>query len=98
MSTSSNNRGWAIVGLLILGLIFGVGPFRNAQCTSDNSEKTNYSSQPSSSQPSFTGDNSYRKYKCSVPGCLCTKYEKKSTYNLDCVNCGHRKDDHYEFK
>ena len=47
-------------------------------------------------QPSFTGG--YRKYKCSVNGCLCTKYEKKSTFNEDCKNCGHHKGDHYEFK
>ena len=47
-------------------------------------------------QPSFTGG--YRKYKCCVGGCLCSKYEKKSTFNDDCKNCGHHKGDHYEFK
>jgi hypothetical protein len=49
----------------------------------------------STSNPSFTGRGSYRKYKCSVGGCLCTKYEKKSTYNTDCKNCGHHKGEHY---
>ena len=45
-------------------------------------------------QPSFTGN----KYKCSVGGCLCRKYEPKSTFNSDCKNCGHHKKDHYEFQ
>lgn len=37
---------------------------------------------------------SHRKYKCKSPGCLCTKYEKKSTFNSDCKNCNHSKNDH----
>lgn len=48
----------------------------------------------SNSNPSFTG-NSHRKYVCGYGGCLCTKYEKKSTYNTDCKNCFHAKSDHY---
>lgn len=45
------------------------------------------------SEPAFTGK-TYTKYKCNVGGCLCRKYEKKSTFNTDCNNCGHSKDDH----
>ena len=45
------------------------------------------------SEPTFTG-NKFTKYKCNVGGCLCRKYEKKSTFNSDCNNCGHRKDEH----
>lgn len=43
----------------------------------------------SGSEPSFTGG--YKKYRCPDGGCLCTKYEKKSTYNSDCKNCDHAK-------
>ncbi len=45
------------------------------------------------SNPAFTGS----KYACGNGGCLCRKYEKKSTFNSDCKNCGHAKEDHYGY-
>lgn len=90
MSENSNNSAWMWVGLMLIGIIFGIGPFKKMQCSQEEKVSTSY-------QPSFTGS-SYHKYKCSVNGCLCTKYEKKSTFNSDCKNCNHHKEEHYEFK
>ena len=95
-----NYNSWAIIILVIVGAIFGIGPFRNAQCSK---KETTYEQSlemrqlKSSSTPTFTG--SHRKYKCSGRNgkCLCTKYEKKSTFDSDCKNCGHHKKEHYEF-
>jgi hypothetical protein len=96
-SKSSNNLGWAYLGAIAIGLIFGFGPFKNLHCTRDSETKTEVNK---SNQPSFTGSSSYTHYKCggSNGGCLCTKYEKKSPNNSDCVNCDHHKGEHYEFK
>lgn len=46
---------------------------------------------PNVYKPTFQG----RKYDCER--CLCTKYEKKSTFNSDC-KCGHPKNYHYSQK
>lgn len=56
-----------------------------------------WSNSSSTSSISFTGNTSYRKYKCDGK-CLCTAYKRKGTFDSDCANCGHRKERHYEFK
>lgn len=96
--SESNNKTWIILILLVVGIIWGVGPLKNAHCTRDKSNEESSSSTQTGSDPSFTGKGTYTKYKCSVNGCLCTKYQKKSTYNSDCENCGHHQDEHYEFR
>ncbi len=40
-TSSINNKTWLILAILAAGLIFGVGPFRNAQCKREKKEKTN---------------------------------------------------------
>ncbi|MDR0970379.1 MAG: hypothetical protein LBM67_07580 [Lentimicrobiaceae bacterium] len=84
----SNNSGLAIIVLIAVGFFFGVGPFRNAKCSSDKPKIE--------TQQQWDGSFSGRKYDCER--CLCKKYEKKSTFNSDCKNCGHIKSWHYSQK
>lgn len=87
--SSKSNKGWTILGLLVIGIIFGIGPFRNAQCTSNTQENISPSQPPWNDN--FVG---HWKYKCKNGGCLCIKYKRKSTFNSDCANCGHSANDH----
>lgn len=40
--------------------------------------------------PPFVGN----KYKCTVGGCLCRRYEAKSAFDSDCKYCDHSKSEH----
>lgn len=52
----------------------------------ESEEEEGIESHSDESQISFTGDG----FDCTCSGgCLCKYYEKKSTYNTDCVYCGH---------
>ena len=77
MSKENNNTGWIWVGLIVIGFL-GFGPLNIAKCSSGESEvKT---------QQQWDGSFTGSKYTCSG-GCLCTKYQKISTYNANCKNC-----------
>ena len=63
MSSSGNNRAWAIVVFFAIGIIFGIGPFKNLNCKHSEPQTVNYSNGSSEypadrSQPSFGGNSS----------------------------------------
>jgi|GEM_PF-2066923 len=58
--SGSNNKTFTVIGLLIIGILAGVGPFKNAQC--NKQKNSNYlqvnedEKSRTSNQPSFTGN------------------------------------------
>lgn len=66
-SSANNSQSWAKIVCVIIGIIWGVGPFKNARCTRDAQEKT-----INSYQPSFTGsfsDTEIKKMEETVINC-----------------------------
>lgn len=97
MSENNNSKSWIVLGLLVIGIIFGVGPFKNTKCTSDKGDyDASVSSSPQTgSDPSFIGGVSAGEY-CNGDGysCHCPGYERYSSADWHCKNCGHVKSDH----
>ena len=89
MSNSNSNSGLnpsqskvlVILGLLIGGIVFGVGPFGGAKCSRD---KQSYSN-----SPSFTGS-----LHCTK--CNCKSWGGGNNYNSPCPNqgCHHKYTEH----
>lgn len=85
LKDSGDIKSCIVTGIVCLALGYFTWP------ESEEEESEYYPTMQSYYQPSF---GSYRKYKCKVGGCLCTDYKPKSTFNSDCKNCGHAKEDH----
>jgi hypothetical protein len=88
-----SNMGWVWLGLIAIGIFFGIGPFGKAKCSSDKPETNTIYTQPTQSKdPSFTG--SGEEY-CDGSMCWCTKFKKKGVGTPNYSECGHPKNWHH---